>query len=289
MQVRTRPHRDRRRLAAPPGDPRKRRGSLDLPVRPPSGSRSDRLAPSPFPHRARSCRRARRRVVRRPALGAPAASAATTSAAAAPTAATTTVAGDGTVLAFGAAGFYGSTKNLRLSHPLVGSAPTPSGHGYWLVASDGGVFSFGDAAFHGSTGAIHLNRPIISMSSTATGHGYWLVASDGGVFSFGDAAFYGSTGAIRLNAPIIAMTPTPSGHGYWLLASRRWCVLVRRRRVLRFDRRHPSEPAGRRHGVDADRSRLLARRAGRWHLLLRRRALLRFHGRRSTSTHRSSA
>ena len=133
--------------------------------------------------------------------------------------AATTPHGDGTVLAFGAAGFYGSTEGRTLAAPVVGSAPTPSGLGYWLVASDGGVFSYGDAAFHGSTGGIHLNRPIISMSGTHSGHGYWMVASDGGVFSFGDAAFHGSTGGIHLNSPVIAMTPTPSGGGYWLLAS----------------------------------------------------------------------
>jgi peptidoglycan hydrolase-like protein with peptidoglycan-binding domain len=126
--------------------------------------------------------------------------------------------GDDTVLAFGDAGFYGSTQGAALAAPIVGSAPTPSGRGYWLVASDGGVFSYGDANFYGSTGAIRLNQPIISMAATRSGHGYWLVASDGGVFSFGDASFYGSTGAIRLNQPIIAMAPTPTGHGYWLLA-----------------------------------------------------------------------
>ena len=97
-------------------------------------------------------------------------------------------------------------------------APTPSGHGYWLVATDGGVFSFGDAAFHGSTGGLRLNRPIVGMARTPSGHGYWLVASDGGIFSFGDADFHGSTGAIRLNQPIVGMAATPSGHGYWLVA-----------------------------------------------------------------------
>src|SRR5882724_10778577 len=83
-------------------------------------------------------------------------------------------AGDDTVLAFGAAGFYGSTHGRNLAAPIVGTAATPSGHGYWIVAADGGVFSFGDAAFHGSTGGIHLNQPVISMSSTRTGSGYWM-------------------------------------------------------------------------------------------------------------------
>jgi ribosomal protein L24E len=88
-------------------------------------------------------------------------------------------------------------------------APTPTGHGYWLVASDGGVFTFGDAAFYGSTGNIRLNSPIVTMAPTPTGHGYWLVASDGGVFTFGDAAFYGSTGNIRLTRPIVAASAHP--------------------------------------------------------------------------------
>ena len=126
--------------------------------------------------------------------------------------------GDNTVLAFGAAGFYGSTQGKALAAPIVGSAPTPSDHGYWLVAADGGVFSYGDAAFYGSTGGIHLNRPVISVAGTPSGHGYWMVASDGGVFSFGDAAFYGSTGAMHLNSPVVGMASTPSGHGYWLVA-----------------------------------------------------------------------
>ncbi|GIU90491.1 MAG: hypothetical protein KatS3mg010_1590 [Acidimicrobiia bacterium] len=97
-------------------------------------------------------------------------------------------------------------------------APTPTGHGYWLVASDGGIFAFGDARFHGSTGGLTLNRPIVGMAPTPTGHGYWLVASDGGIFSFGDARFHGSTGGLTLNRPIVGMAPTPTGHGYWLVA-----------------------------------------------------------------------
>jgi peptidoglycan hydrolase-like protein with peptidoglycan-binding domain len=132
--------------------------------------------------------------------------------------AATAPAGDATVLTFGAAGFYGSTQGAHLAAPLVGSAPTPSGRGYWLVAGDGGVFSFGDAAFHGSTGGIHLNQPVISMSATQSGRGYWMVAADGGVFSFGDAAFFGSTGSMRLNSPVVGMAATPTAHGYWLVA-----------------------------------------------------------------------
>jgi len=105
-----------------------------------------------------------------------------------------------------------------LAQPVVGSAATPDGGGYWLVARDGGIFTFGDAAFRGSTGAIRLNQPIVGMAATPDGGGYWLVARDGGIFTFGDAAFRGSTGAIRLNQPIVGMAATPDGGGYWLVA-----------------------------------------------------------------------
>ncbi len=130
-----------------------------------------------------------------------------------------TTGGDGGVFSFGAAGFFGSTGDLRLNKPVVAMASTPSGLGYWFVASDGGIFSFGDAEFFGSTGSMRLNQPIVGMAATRTGRGYWLVAADGGIFTFGDARFLGSTGGLRLNRPIAGMTPTRSGDGYVLVAS----------------------------------------------------------------------
>ena len=120
---------------------------------------------------------------------------------------------------FGDAGSFGSMAGVLLNAPVVGMAPTPDGHGYWLVASDGGVFSFGDAGSYGSMGGTKLTQPVVGMAPTPDGHGYWLVASDGGVFSFGDARFFGSTGAMRLNAPIVSLATTPDGGGYWLVAS----------------------------------------------------------------------
>ena len=126
---------------------------------------------------------------------------------------------DGSVAAFGDAGFLGSAAGLTLAAPVVGLAVTPDNKGYWEVASDGGIFAYGNAAFQGSTGGLHLNRPIVGMASTASGNGYWLVASDGGVFSYGDARFFGSTGSLSLNQPVVGMAPTPDGGGYWLVAS----------------------------------------------------------------------
>jgi hypothetical protein len=124
----------------------------------------------------------------------------------------------GDVIAVGS-GYYGSTANLHLNTPVVGMAPTPDGHGYWLDASDGGIFTFGDAHYYGSTGGLRLNQPVVGIAATTDGRGYWLVASDGGIFTFGDAHYYGSTGGLRLNQPIVGMASTPDGRGYWLVAS----------------------------------------------------------------------
>jgi subtilase family serine protease len=106
-----------------------------------------------------------------------------------------------------------------LNKPIVGMAPTPDGHGYWLVASDGGIFTYGDAQFYGSTGSITLNRPIVGMAAGPGGNGYWLVASDGGLFTYGSATFYGSMGGIPLNQPVVGMAGTPDGGGYWEVAA----------------------------------------------------------------------
>ncbi len=126
---------------------------------------------------------------------------------------------DGGVFNYGNIPFCGSTGSIHLVKPVVGTALTQDGGGYWEVASDGGMFSFGDAGFFGSMGGKPLNEPIVGMAATRDGKGYWEVASDGGIFSFGDATFYGSTGGTHLNQPIVGMAATPDGRGYWLVAS----------------------------------------------------------------------
>jgi hypothetical protein len=128
-------------------------------------------------------------------------------------------ASDGGVFDYGNIPFCGSTGSIRLNKPVVASALTEDGGGYWEVASDGGNFNFGDAGFFGSMGGKSLNAPIVGMAATPDGKGYWLVASDGGIFTFGDASFYGSAGGIHLNRPIVGMAATPDGKGYWLVAS----------------------------------------------------------------------
>jgi peptidoglycan hydrolase-like amidase len=126
---------------------------------------------------------------------------------------------DGSVFAFGDAGFEGSMGGHPLNEPVVGMAATPDGKGYWLAASDGGIFTFGDAGFDGSMGGHPLNEPVVGMAATPDGRGYWEVASDGGVFTFGDAPFLGSMGGHPLNEPVVGMAATPDGRGYWEVAS----------------------------------------------------------------------
>jgi hypothetical protein len=53
-----------------------------------------------------------------------------------------------------------------LDRPVLGTAATHDGRGYWEVASDGGVFNFGDASFFGSMGGKPLNKPVVSMAGT---------------------------------------------------------------------------------------------------------------------------
>jgi len=103
--------------------------------------------------------------------------------------------------------------------PVVASASTPSGLGYWQTTPDGEVLGFGDAMYFGSMSGIPLNHPIVGITPTPDGKGYWLVASDGGVFAFGDAAFLGSAGNLQLNRPVVGMAASQTGKGYYLVAS----------------------------------------------------------------------
>jgi hypothetical protein len=129
------------------------------------------------------------------------------------------VSADGTVVAFGDARYYGSTRSVPLARPIVAMAASPTGHGYWLVTANGAVFGFGDAHIYGSMGDRSLNQPVVGIAATSSGRGYWLVSADGGIFAFGDARYYGSTRSVRLDRPIIGMAPSPSGRGYLMAAA----------------------------------------------------------------------
>ena len=189
------------------------------------------------------------------------------------------VGADGGVFSFGDAAFFGSAANVKLDKPIVGIAGDPDDAGYWLVAGDGGVLTSGSAPFYGSTAGLPVKRPIVGMAATPDGRGYWVGASDGGVFSFGDAAFYGSTGAIDLNKPVVAIIPTINSPGLLAGGLRRRRVQLRRRHLLRLDRRHPPGQTRRGGHSDAGLPRVLVGGLRRRRVQLRGCHLLRLDGR----------
>ena len=77
---------------------------------------------------------------------------------------------------------------------------------------------------------------------------------------------------MTLNQPIVGMASTPTGNGYWLVASDGGIFAFGDAAFHGSTGAMHAEPADRRHGRDAHRRRLLARRLRRRHLLLRRRA-----------------
>ena len=81
-----------------------------------------------------------------------------------------------------------------------------------------------------------LNAPVVAITATADGQGYWLLAKDGGVFAF-NAPFYGSTGEHQ--AEQAGRRPRGAAAGRRLLVRRcrRRHLQLRRRAVLRIDRR----------------------------------------------------
>ena len=121
--------------------------------------------------------------------------------------------------AYGHAHFYGDLRGRHLSAPIVASARTHDGKGYWLVGADGAVYTFGDARYYGSMAGHHLSSPIVGMAATPTGRGYILLGADGGIFTFGNAHFYGSTGGRHLNARVLDLAITPNGKGYWFVGA----------------------------------------------------------------------
>ena len=129
---------------------------------------------------------------------------------------------DGSIFAFGDAGFYGSL---------------PSALGTRVVPKMGEAGNIGSRAV---MGAGHVATvPIIGFAATADGHGYTMVADDGSVYSFGDAQYFGSLPSVGVQVPpvkvtgftppsavhlalplatVAGITRTPDGNGYWIVS-----------------------------------------------------------------------
>ena len=139
-----------------------------------------------------------------------------------------------------------------LSQPIVGIAATPDGGGYWVADTQGGVEPFGDAVYFGSMAGQAINQPVNHIVATPDGGGYWLVAADGGTFAFGDAGFFGSMGGEPPQRPGGRHRTHQRRAGLLAGGFRRRHLLVRRRRLSRFDGRSAPQSA---HGRHRRRSR----------------------------------
>ena len=76
---------------------------------------------------------------------------------------------DGSVLAFGDAGSFGSLAGGPVPNPVValdGRRPTVGG--YWMLTAEGGVFTFGSAGFFGSLPGVRGERPSSRPARPAT-------------------------------------------------------------------------------------------------------------------------
>lgn len=124
---------------------------------------------------------------------------------------------DGSVHAYGTAGYHGSLQGKSPAQPIVSMASTPDGRGYWLVGRLGRVYAFGDARYRGGAARLHLEVPIVAVVAAPRGQGYWLLGRTGRVIAFGSARFEGSANHTDIGDPIVSMQATPSGKGYWLL------------------------------------------------------------------------
>jgi hypothetical protein len=155
------------------------------------------------------------------------------------------VASDGGIFSLRRRRFFGSTGAIHLNQPIVGMAATPDGGatGWWppTAASSPSATPRSTARPAGSIST----SPSWAWRPPPTAAGYWLVASDGGIFTFGDAA------VLRLDRRP-STQPAHRGHGRHprrrrVLAGglRRRHLHLRRRAVLRLDRRHPPEQTDR--------------------------------------------
>jgi N-acetylmuramoyl-L-alanine amidase len=123
---------------------------------------------------------------------------------------------DGSVHAYGRAGYHGSLAAETTAQPVVAMTSSPSGGGYWLVGRLGRIYAFGDARYAGGAAHDHLTQPIVSIAAAPQGNGYWMVGRSGRVINFGTARWYGSANHTAIGSPIVAMAANPSGRGYWL-------------------------------------------------------------------------
>jgi GT2 family glycosyltransferase len=100
----------------------------------------------------------------------------------------------------------------------AGIAPTPDGHGYWVVGKEGHVFAFGSAYDLGGLPELGLQREVAGIAPTPDGQGYWIAGRDGAVFTFGNASYLGGFSELGLRIEAAGIASTPEDQGYWIAA-----------------------------------------------------------------------
>ena len=149
------------------------------------------------------------------------------------------VASDGGIFTFGDAAFFGSTGAMHLNKPIVGMAATPDGRGYWLVASDGGHLHLRRRQvlrLDGRQALEPADRRHGGHATRATATGWWPPTA--GSSPSDDASSSAPPGALPLNKPIVGMAGHPDRQRLLAGGLRRRDLRLRRRSVLRLDRRY---------------------------------------------------
>ena len=131
--------------------------------------------------------------------------------------------------------------------------PRQDGNGYWTGRRPtAGSSASATPHFFGSTGGIHLNQPIVGMAgdarpATATGWSHPTAGSSASATPTSSARWAASTSTSRSSAWPLRPPATATG----LVASDGGIFSFGDAALLRLDRRHPPQPADRRHGRHA--------------------------------------
>jgi len=108
------------------------------------------------------------------------------------------------VFTFGDATFQGSTGAEPFDEPVVGIAPDPDGHGYWVADREGRVVPFGVPDL-GSANRETEVRQGATVAIVPARTGYWLVQGESTVIDVSDSG-----------PRVLALQERLTGLGYWL-------------------------------------------------------------------------
>jgi hypothetical protein len=143
---------------------------------------------------------------------------------------------DGTVVAYGAAPYFGSPyedgqvgpNQSSINNPTSWATicPTPTSQGYWVVRANGNIRAYGDAVGrlpNDVTGFTFSNGQSWISGGTALPNDYGILvcSNDGYVYALGDATHYGNWTETTLvtGESLCAVVSTMAGDGYWMMTT----------------------------------------------------------------------